>query len=82
MSQIAQQDHLYIEVADLSNLTDAEVAQLLSARKRNVLDDVILVTPTGHSAVVGWSVDDVNAPTELSVYVIHGGEMFEISISL
>lgn len=82
MSQIAQQDHLYIEVADLNNVTDAETAQILSAYKRNVLDDVILVTPLGHSAVISWSVDDADEPSVLEVDAFYATEHIVIAIDL
>lgn len=82
MSQIAQQDHLYIEVANIDEVTDAETPQIVSAWKRNVLDDVILVSPFGHSAVVAWNVDDADAPTELNVYAIDGGSVLTLAITL
>lgn len=42
MAQIAQQDHLYIEVANLTAPTDAEKAQIRKAYLRGTALDIIL----------------------------------------
>ena len=82
MSQVAQQDHLYIEVADVTNPTDAEKAQIVSAYKRNVLDDVIFVSPYGHYAILSWTVDDPAAPAELTVCINDSSSFTEITVTL
>lgn len=82
MSQIAQQDHLYIEIADYGSLTDAEEAQILSAYKRNVLDDVIIVSAGGHSKILYWYLDDPDTPTSLNVGAVITSENIEFNITL
>lgn len=86
MSQIAQQDHLYIEVVDLGDMTDAEKAQIVSAWKRNVLDDVIFIVASDgnkHTKVAAWYADNLSNPTELSIIVVDGaGPASEYTIAL
>lgn len=42
MAQIAQQDHLYVEIADMSNPTNDELALLAEKFKAGTILDVVL----------------------------------------
>lgn len=60
MSQVAQQDHLYIEVGVFTNLTDAEKQLLVEKYNAGVILDVVLRNSTGVSKCIGAQVVEMS----------------------
>lgn len=58
MAQIAQQDHLFIEVSTLETFTDAQKAKLIECYKAGTILDVVLraATGVGKSISIGKSI--------------------------
>ena len=55
MSQIAQQDHLYFQVGDFSNLTDEEKAGLKEKVQNGTIADVILTDGSEYGKIIAYS---------------------------
>lgn len=55
MAQIAQQDHLFIEVSALGTFTDAQKAKLVECYKAGTILDVVQRAATGVSKCISAS---------------------------
>ncbi len=54
MPQIAQQDHLYIQVADISDLSAAELALLKEKFQNGTIADVILTDGVVGAKIIAY----------------------------
>lgn len=83
MAQIAQQDHLYIEVANIASLTSAEEKEIYSKLALNSLLDVVLVTDNSTAKtcykVINYAI--TKATGSLEVNVGGSGAVTKLTIS-
>ena len=83
MAQIAQQDHLYVDIADISSLTTAEKKVLWNKHlNRNLLDVVLRWTASSieHNAKV-VEISYKASDTTLTIYYSKGGTLSSIAFT-
>lgn len=80
MSQIAQQDHLYVNVQNVEELTDGDKAVILEKYKNGTLADVILVDSFGGYSKVLFFQNIVNQ-NELNVSFVYGDTIIAMVIN-
>lgn len=56
MPQIAQQDYIRIPIADLTEMTDSEKAEIKKAIDNNTIFDCIIQTEHGESRILAVSI--------------------------
>lgn len=74
MAQIAQQDHLFIEVTALGTFTDAAKAKLVACFKAGTILDVVQRSAAGVSRCISASYADVST-TRTYTFVFGGASL-------
>lgn len=74
MSQIAQQDNLYIEVTTLGTFTDDQKKKLVESFKNGVILDVVQRSSVGVSKCISASYADVST-TRTYTFVFGGSSL-------
>lgn len=74
MAQIAQQDHLYIEVSELGTFTDAQKEKLVECHKAGTILDVVQRSATGVSKCISASYADADT-TRTYTFVFGGSSL-------
>lgn len=70
MPQVAQQDYLKIQIADLANVTDAEKATIREKVSQGIIFDCIIVSGEIVAKVVSLFDDTISIAVEDSLAVI------------
>lgn len=78
MSQIAQQDHLFIEVSVLGTFTDDQKAKLVKCFKAGTILDVVQRSAAGVSKCISASFADVSA-TRTYTFVFGGASLQSVT---
>lgn len=78
MSQIAQQDHLYIEVTTLGTFTDDQKKKLIECFKAGTILDVVQRSAAGVSACISASYADVST-TRTYTFVFGGASLQSVT---
>jgi len=78
MSQIAQQDNLYLEVSALGTLTDAQKAKLVECFKAGTILDVVQRSTAGVSKCIAASFADVGT-TRTYTFTFGGSSLSNIT---
>lgn len=78
MSQIAQQDHLYIEVTTLGTFTDDQKKKLIECFKAGTILDVVQRATAGVSACISASYADVST-TRTYTFVFGGASLQSVT---
>ena len=78
MSQIAQQDHLYIEVTALGTFTDDQKKKLIECFKAGTILDVVQRSAAGVSACISASYADVST-TRTYTFVFGGASLQSVT---
>lgn len=78
MPQIAQQDYIYVEIADLAHLTDSEKAELRKHMAAGSLFDVIIINKVNYYVRIIAYDKDANT---ITVYDYDNSEFNEYGIS-
>lgn len=64
MSQIAQQEHLFVEIENIGLVSSEEALLLYDFYKKNLIADVILKDETGRCAkIVAWNIMEDDSAT-------------------
>ena len=79
MSQIAQQDHLYIEVTTLGTFTDDQKKKLVECFKAGTILDVVQRSAVGVSACISASYADVST-TRTYTFVFGGASLQSVTV--
>lgn len=78
MSQIAQQDHLFIEVSALGTFTAAQKAKLVECFKAGTILDVVQRAATGVSKCISASYADAST-TRTYTFVFGGATLQSVT---
>ena len=78
MAQIAQQDHLYIEVSALGTFTDDQTAKLVECFKAGTILDVVQRSAAGVSKCIAASYADVST-TRTYTFVFGGATLQSVT---
>lgn len=78
MSQIAQQDHLYMEVTALGTFTDDQKKKLVECFKAGTILDVVQRSAVGVSACISASYADVST-TRTYTFVFGGASLQSVT---
>lgn len=79
MSQIAQQDHLYIEVSTLGTFTDDQKKALVEKFKAGTILDVVQRSSAGVSKCISASYADVST-TRTYTFVFGGASLQSVTV--
>lgn len=79
MSQIAQQDHLYIEVSTLGTFTDDQKKALVEKFKAGTILDVVQRSSVGVSKCISASYADVST-TRTYTFVFGGASLQSVTV--